>query len=69
MIPLYMVRGGLIGFLHLSVGRKLLQFLEQDLDPLQTKKDNVDLRTKEFIHLIPFDEENLDRGNFLIHKL
>ena len=49
-----MLRGSLLGFLHLGLGRTLLQFFENDLDPIQTKRANVDLRTNLFVDLVPY---------------
>lgn len=46
-----LARGGLLGFCHLSVMHSVLGFLEQPLDPLGTRLENVDFKAKQFVVL------------------
>jgi hypothetical protein len=42
-------RGALLGFCHLTIEDSVLNFLEQDIDPLGTKVANVDHQTASFL--------------------
>jgi hypothetical protein len=49
----------------MTFGGAVLEFLEQELDPFQTKSANVDIRTASFISL-PCEES---KGNDILLKL
>jgi len=44
------LRGAVLGVCNLSIYQSLLNFLEQPLDPFGTRQENVDLKTRIFVH-------------------
>ena len=59
------MRGGVLGVCHLTVMHKVLDFLEQPLDPYQTKIQNVDFKTRGFMKNL----EPQSSGDHLLLKL
>lgn len=62
-------RGALIGFTHLFVYHKALNFLEQDMDPFGTKAVNVDKQIKDFVKNERTEEMEHNDGSMLLNKL